>query len=73
MQAAFDTPLKQEDDDNVLKKELIIYRKDSNGIRIEKTTRKYRRISKYGNPLAQEIKHSDLDNYDDSYTVEVFS
>ena len=49
MQAAFDTALKQEDVDNVLKKELIIYRKDSNGIRIEKTTRKYRRISKrYG-------------------------
>ena len=71
MQAAFNAALEKEDDDTIIKKELIIYRKERNSIRIEKTTRKYRRVSKYGNPLADEIKHSDLDNYDDSYSVEV--
>ena len=73
MQAAFETALEKEDDDNIVKKELIIYKKEHNDIRIEKTTRRYRRISKYGNPLAQEIKCSDLNNYDDSYTAEVLS
>ena len=71
MQAAFNAALEKEDDDTIIKKELIIYRKERNSIRIEKTTRKYRRVSKYGNPLADEIKHSDLNNYDDSYSVEV--
>ena len=73
MHAAFDTALEKEDDENILKKELIIYRKEHNNIRIEKSTRRYRRIKKYGNPLAQEIKCSDLNNYDDSYTVEILS
>ena len=73
MQAAFDTALEKEDDDSVLKKELIVYKKEKNSIRIEKTTRRYRRISMYGNNLAQDIKHSDLNNYDDSYIVEILS
>ena len=73
MHAAFDTALEKEDDENILKKEFIIYRKEHNNIRIEKSTRRYRRVKKYGNSLSQDTRCSDLDNYDDSYTVEILS